>query len=113
MLGSAAKIQPTRIQVFQNREQWSDAKAFCFYRNDVIHRVPKTRSLFSEIKKLAIKFHWSILIVRNPAMNSIRWYDANIAESRKRPRNILMKDNDFLSPTEKVVNPLSVLNGLL
>ena len=56
---------------------------------------------FSEIKKLAIKFHRSIPNVRNPALNSIRLYDARIVRAKTRPRNILIRDNDFVPPVEK------------
>ena len=61
----------------------------------------KIRPLFTEIKIFALKFHRSVPNVRNPALNSIRRYDARVGRARKRPMNILYRDHDFVPPTVK------------
>ena len=50
----------------------------------------------SKFQKFAIKFHRSTLNVQDPALNSLRRYDARMYWTRKRPRIILTRENDFV-----------------
>lgn len=93
---SATQTHLNKIQIFQNKQIRRFTKSTPYVRNDVVLRDLKIRAIFSEIKKLVMKFHRSIPSVRNSALNSIRLYDARTDKERKRPLAILTPDNYFI-----------------
>lgn len=84
-------------------------EAIRYVRDDVINCDLKIKSVFAEIKKLAMKFHGSTTAVRNPPLISIRHHDRRFERGLKRPIAIHSREGNFM-PSFKTLrrNPSEV-----